>query len=197
MAGAIDTIDEAGAHLVGGHSIEDDTLKLGFSVTGLGAPGPPVAQLRRRDRATCWCSPRRSAPAPSPGRAEERRDRRRGDGAGDRLDAPGQPPRPPDALHAAVHAATDVTGFGVLGHALHVAQGSGATLGSTPPRCRCCRGRRDAARGILTKAHGNDPLRGAARRGREALDEVAWWSLVDPQTSGGLLLSVDAAQESP
>ena len=31
-------------------------------------------------------------------------------------------------LHAAVHAATDVTGFGVLGHALHIAQGSSLTL---------------------------------------------------------------------
>jgi len=27
--------------------------------------------------------------------------------------------------------------------------------------------------------------------GREALSAVAWWTLVDPQTSGGLLLSVD------
>jgi selenide, water dikinase len=38
MAGADATIREAGAYLVGGHSIEDDTLKLGFSVTGLAHP---------------------------------------------------------------------------------------------------------------------------------------------------------------
>ena len=38
MAGAVAKVNEAGALLVGGHSIDDDTLKLGFSVTGLGHP---------------------------------------------------------------------------------------------------------------------------------------------------------------
>ena len=38
MAGATEKINEAGALLVGGHSIDDDTLKLGFSVTGLTQP---------------------------------------------------------------------------------------------------------------------------------------------------------------
>ena len=38
MAGAVAKVNEAGARLVGGHSIDDDTLKLGFSVTGLAHP---------------------------------------------------------------------------------------------------------------------------------------------------------------
>ena len=98
----------------------------------------------------------------------------------------------PPELHAAVHAATDVTGFGVAGHALHVAQGSNATLELHVDAVPLLPGAAETlARGILTKAHGTttryvDPH----VEGRAALGEAAWWSLVDPQTSGGLLLSV-------
>ena len=48
MAGATEKINEAGALLVGGHSIDDDTLKLGFSVTGLTQPAKLWGEPPRR-----------------------------------------------------------------------------------------------------------------------------------------------------
>ncbi len=192
MEGAIETIDAAGAHLVGGHSIEDDTLKLGFSVTGLGHPDAlwrnsgarpgDVLVLTKAVGTGTLAGARKSdeidAEAMAPAIASMRQI--------NRLDLPAD-------LHAAVHAATDVTGFGVAGHALHVAQASNATLELEAAAVPLLPGAAATlARGILTKAHGTttryvDPH----VEGRAALSEAAWWSLVDPQTSGGLLLSVD------
>ena len=96
------------------------------------------------------------------------------------------------ALHAAVHAATDVTGFGVLGHALHIAQGSGVTLQLNTEAVPLLDGARETLeRGILTKAHGtNTRYVQAEVGGREEIADLRWLGLVDPQTSGGLLLSV-------
>lgn len=191
MEGAIEVIHEAGAHLVGGHSIEDDTLKLGFSVTGLGHPdrlwrnaGARVGDLLVLTKAVgtgTLAAARKSdeidADAMEIAIASMRQV--------NRLDLPA-------ALHAAVHAATDVTGFGVLGHGLHIAQGSGVTLRIDADAVPLLPGAEATLRrGILTKAHTSNTRYVADHvAGRAALSEVAWWSLVDPQTSGGLLLSV-------
>ncbi len=191
MAGALEVIHEAGAHLVGGHSIEDDTLKLGFSVTGLvhprrlwtnaGARPGDVLLLTKPVGTGTLAGARKNdeidAEAMVPAIASMRQV--------NRLDLP-------PGLHDAVHAATDVTGFGVLGHALHVAQGSGVTLRIAAAAVPLLPGAADTLRrGILTKAHTSNTRYVAPHvAGRATLDEVAWWSLVDPQTSGGLLLAV-------
>lgn len=192
MRGALESLDAADAHLVGGHSIEDDTLKLGFSVTGLvhpdrvwrntGARPGDVLVLTKAVGTGTLAGARKNdeidAAAMAPAIASMRQV--------NRLDLP-------PALHDAVHAATDVTGFGLAGHALHVAQGSEATLELDVAAVPLLPGAADTlARGILTKAHGSNTRYVAAHvAGREALSEAAWWSLVDPQTSGGLLLAVD------
>ena len=46
------------------------------------------------------------------------------------------------ALRGEVHAATDVTGFGLLGHALHLAEGAGVTLRTRRRRGAAARARR-------------------------------------------------------
>ncbi|MEJ2359319.1 MAG: selenide, water dikinase SelD [Deinococcales bacterium] len=191
MAGATAAINEAGAFLVGGHSIEDDTLKLGFSVTGLvhpsrlwsntGArPGDVLVLTKAVGTGTLSgalkndeIGPDQMAPAIASMRQVNRLD----------LD---------EALHAAVHAATDVTGFGVLGHALHVAEGSGVTLRIDTGALPLLPGAEDTLRrGILTKAHTTNGRYVQERvRGRDRVDELRWLAAVDPQTSGGLLLSV-------
>lgn len=191
MAGALEVIHGAGAHLVGGHSIEDDTLKLGFSVTGLGHP----ARLWRNDGARPGDRLLLTKAVGTGTLAGARKN--------DEIDAATMAPAIasmrqvnrldlPERLHAAVHAATDVTGFGVLGHALHLAQASNATLRIEAAAVPRLPGAEDTLRrGILTKAHTSNTRYVAAHvAGRHTLDEVAWWTLVDPQTSGGLLLSV-------
>jgi len=94
-----------------------------------------------------------------------------------------------------VHAVTDVTGFGLLGHALEVARGAGATveIGAAPPTLPGVRELLEA--GVRTGAS----TRNWASYGAE-VDLPAglpdWRSalLTDPQTSGGLLIAVAAGE---
>jgi len=92
----------------------------------------------------------------------------------------------------AVHAVTDVTGFGLLGHGLEMARGSGLMLRievSAVPLF-------DQARGLAAEGH----VTGAAHRNWDSygdavelpadLPDIERHLLTDPQTSGGLLVSV-------
>jgi len=197
MAGAAEAMAEAGTLLVGGHSIEDDTLKLGFSVAGLvrpdrvwtnaGARPGDVLLLTKAVGTGTLTAALKSGELPA-------------EAIGEAVSSMRQVNRHdlPDELHAAVHAATDVTGFGLLGHALQLANASGVGVRLWPERVPLLAGARAAlTAGILTRAHTTNARYVAEGVvGREAVSEATWLALVDPQTSGGLLLSVrpDAAQ---
>lgn len=98
------------------------------------------------------------------------------------------------AGHPGVHAVTDVTGFGLLGHTLELCRGSGlaATL---------CMGDVPLLPGVETLAR-SDIRTGAATRNWASYGDavrltpaIADWQkdlLCDPQTSGGLLIAVAA-----
>ena len=62
LTGAMAVFAEANVALIGGHSIKDEEIKLGFAITGTLAAGGDGARYGYR-RATCWCSPSRSASA--------------------------------------------------------------------------------------------------------------------------------------
>ncbi len=195
MRGAAEKINEAGAVLVGGHSIDDDTLKLGFSVTGFTHPdrlwtnrGARVGDILILTKAVGTGT---LSGALKNGEIE-------GNAMLEAINSMKQLNKLdlPDHLHRAVHAATDVTGFGILGHALHLAQGSGRTLRLESANVPLLSGARETLeKGILTKAHrSNTAYVEEFVAGREALSQTSWWTLVDPQTSGGLLLSVDPSR---
>ncbi|MFC4275990.1 selenide, water dikinase SelD [Achromobacter aloeverae] len=104
-----------------------------------------------------------------------------------RLNTPG----PALAALSGVHAITDVTGFGLLGHALEMARGAGLTarlrVAGLPwlPQVQQL-----AREGYVTGASGrNWASYGASIRLGAGVDDVARALLTDPQTSGGLLVS--------
>ena len=104
-----------------------------------------------------------------------------------RLNTPG----PDLAALDGVHALTDVTGFGLAGHALEMARGSGSTvrldLARVPllPEAHAL-----AAAGLVTGASGrNWAAYGAEVRLAEHLGSTERALLTDPQTSGGLLVA--------
>ena len=108
-------------------------------------------------------------------------------GSTTRLNTPG----PDLARLAGVHAMTDVTGFGLAGHALEMARGSGARLrldwSAVPvlPQVRDL-----AARGMITGASGrNWDSYGAEVALPEGFAATERALLTDPQTSGGLLVA--------
>jgi selenide,water dikinase len=95
------------------------------------------------------------------------------------------------ALAVGARCATDITGFGLLGHASHIARASGVTLAIQVARVPVLAGAREtAASGVGT---------GGAERNEEFLEARVEWGavsdvdralLVDPQTSGGLLVAI-------
>ncbi|WP_371348090.1 selenide, water dikinase SelD [Ancylobacter sp. IITR112] len=93
---------------------------------------------------------------------------------------------------AAVHAVTDVTGFGILGHGLEVARGSGLGLEIEAAALPVLTEARALAQaGFVTGAsHRNWASYGEGVRLPEGMAEAERHLLTDPQTSGGLLVAV-------
>ena len=96
------------------------------------------------------------------------------------------------ALAVGARCATDVTGFGLLGHASHIAEASGVTLRIDPRRVPSLPGAREAL-GVAAR----EPAAPSAMRPTSS--RASTWNdaadgdralLIDPQTSGGLLVAV-------
>ena len=91
-----------------------------------------------------------------------------------------------------VHACSDVTGFGILGHALGMASGSGVTLVIESAKMPLLRGARAWLKRVTSPAAANETENilttkwRSTNRSAKGSVEVA----LDPQTSGGLLLAI-------
>lgn len=195
MQGASDKIAEAGANFVGGHSIDDDTLKFGLSVTGFVHPqkvwsnagaqvgdhliltkplgtGTMTAALKRQELSEQEIMEALESMATI-------------NNAVDFLTAD---------LISHIHAATDITGFALSGHSMQLANASNVSLQIQIQKVpRFGKALFCLEKSFLTKAH-----RTNAQYTAEAIDVTALTALEqlliqDPQTSGGLLLSVSAS----
>ncbi|HLV28377.1 MAG TPA: selenide, water dikinase SelD [Burkholderiaceae bacterium] len=93
-----------------------------------------------------------------------------------------------------VHAITDVTGFGLLGHALEIARASGLTLKVRAADLPWLPGvRQFAEQGVITGASGrNWAAYGESIVLSPSVDDALRALLCDPQTSGGLLVACSA-----
>jgi len=190
LRGGQDKVREAGAVLIGGHSIIDEELKFGLSVTGQAHPGRLLtnATARPGDRlvltkplgtgllATAAKANRLSADALSTLHASM-----------STLNAAASRA----ALAAGVTCATDVTGFGLLGHALNIARGSGVMLRIDGRRLPELPGARELWRaGTRTGGADRNEAYLASRVDAANADPADLALALDPQTSGGLLLAV-------
>ncbi len=103
-------------------------------------------------------------------------------------------PGPDLAAMDSVHALTDVTGFGLAGHALELARGAKATVAIDWARVPLLAGARALAeQGMVTGASGrNWGGYGSEVKLPEGFSSIDQALLTDPQTSGGLLVSCDA-----
>ena len=190
LRGGQDAVHEAGAHIVGGHTITDDELKYGLSVTGTvhpdrmltnsaAEPGDVLVLTKAIGTGILATAAKRDLLG-----ADEIRSL-----------IVSMTTLNATASRAAValglRCATDVTGFSLLGHASHIARASGVTL------------RIDIAAvpllpGTLASIAAGTLTGGAARNASYLEPLVDYRSctdseralLVDPQTSGGLLVAV-------
>jgi selenide, water dikinase len=199
FSGGLETLRAAGVSLLGGHTVQDQEVKFGYAVTGevhpdriwrnAGAQAGDVLFLTKPLGTGIIATALKAGRAPDAlvvlAVASMTRLNRE---AGEALRG-----LPPDA----VHACTDVTGFGLVGHCCEGAAASGVTLeidtASVP-----------VIEGVASLVSGNVPGGGrtnAAHFGPDVrfaaeLDGNLVELLHDPQTSGGLLVCMDEAHAS-
>ena len=199
LRGGLAKMSEANCTVVGGHSIRDDELKFGYAVTGVIHPekvwknvgarpgdillftkplgtGVISTALKQGLAQEAWVS------AATASMTRLNRD------AADALHeveaaSKNEPP---------VHAVTDVTGFGLLGHAREMAIGSGVSMKIDHKQIAYLPGAIEASRGQF--------FSGGMKNNRDFCESCVGFAdsvaeefralLFDPQTSGGLLVSI-------
>jgi selenide,water dikinase len=192
LRGGQDKVHEAGALVVGGHSIIDEELKFGLAVTGRAHPKHILSNANAvvGDRLVL------TKPLGTGLLATAAKRNDLGSAERDALYA-SMTALNADASRAAlavgVRCATDITGFGLLGHARHIAAASRVTIRIRLRDVPALPGAREAWRRGLRI--------GGAERNMEYLEPLVAWNdaseedralLVDPQTSGGMLVAVPA-----
>lgn len=185
---------EAGISLAGGHSIDSPEPIFGLAVTGL----VDTAQLKRNDLAQAGDLLYLTKPLGigAISTAQKKGMVKPEDLATIvRLMTTLNKPGAHFGQMPAVHAMTDVTGFGLLGHLSEMAGGSGLTAEIQFEAVPRIAGVEDY---IAQGAVPGGTKRNWASYGHkvQALDEARRFLLCDPQTSGGLLVAVDPAEQS-
>jgi selenide,water dikinase len=194
LAGGQDKVHEAGAFVVGGHTVIDSELKYGLSVTGRAHPdflltnagaksGDQLILTKPIGNGILATAAKRGQLSPEQ-QIPMLEAMKTLNGLASRT-----------ALALGVRCATDITGFGLLGHMSHIARASKVTLrvalDSIPifPRVR------EAVRGGF--------VTDGSKRNAEYLRDLVLWKkgndedraiLYDPQTSGGLLVCVERSR---
>jgi selenide,water dikinase len=198
IRGGLSKMDEASCSVVGGHSIRDDELKFGYAVTGVihpqrvwrnvGAqPGDVLIFTKALGTGLISTALKNGkAPEESLAASTASMTRLNKDSAEALL----------EISNGAIHAVTDITGFGLLGHAKEMAAGSKVSMELDSLRIEVLPGALDAARGGF--------LAGGLKNNREWLEGCVEFAadvpeeirnlLFDPQTSGGLLVSIAASR---
>jgi selenide,water dikinase len=192
LRGGQDKVHESGAVVVGGHSIIDEELKFGLSVTGRANPKHILSNANAvvGDRLVLT-KPLGTGIMATVGKKGELGTEEASELYASMCKLNKDASRA--ALAVGAKCATDVTGFALLGHASHIAAASKVSLRIDANRVPVLRGALEAwRRGVRT---------GGAERNAIYLDSrVDWGStsderralLMDPQTSGGLLVAVPA-----
>ncbi len=197
LKGGHDKVVEAGACLVGGHSVDDEEPKYGLCVSGVVDPQRIITNAGARPGdALILTKPIgsgvlfnavRSGKFPY---AELERDTLP-------LIAALNGPAMAAALRFDLHACTDVTGFGILGHLLEMAHGADARIVMDYRRLPFYSGALEMYKKGETTGS-NQPNRDMIAKHnlelRRTISSAEKELLYDPQTSGGLLLALPAAQ---
>ena len=194
IAGALDKITESGAVLAGGHSVEDSEPKFGLSVIGTVHPdhywtnggaqqGDVLVLTKPLGSGVLFNANLKKWVSDSAMRA-----------CVDVIQLNN------DAAHIMkrfdIHGVTDITGFGLAGHALEMAKASGALLQITIDSLPLM----DEAlamyqRGMTTGVNRfNEKLVKDFLRDESTLPAIQKEILYDPQTSGGLMAALPASQ---
>ncbi|GAA4146225.1 selenide, water dikinase SelD [Actinomadura keratinilytica] len=186
LRGGLDVAAEAGCHVGGGHSVDDAEPKYGMAVTGVADPG----RLLRNDRGRAGLP--LSLTKPLGIGVLNNRHKATGEVFPQAVQAMVALNREAAeaALRAGVECATDVTGFGLLGHLYKLARASGVTAVVDASAVPCLDGARRAVRdGFVSGGTRRNLAWVAPHTDFGGADEETRLLLADAQTSGGLLVA--------
>ena len=192
LVGAAETCREAGCAVAGGHSVRDDEVKFGLSVTGIVHPDRILRNCTARPGDRLLLTKPLGTGALIAANRAGMLDR---DGYDALISCMTTLNRcGADVVALGATAGTDITGFGLTGHGLEMARGANVQLRIDVARVpRLPRAVELCAEGFTcggTKA--NAAFTGAAIQLAGDFDDGTIGLLHDPQTSGGLLVSVPA-----
>lgn len=197
--GGSDKLREAGVALLGGHTVTDPEVKFGYSVTGHVHPARVFTNSGARIGDTLILT----KPI---GTGVVVRATKFGRSTKEQLDSAvssmvtlnSTAARLATALPwGTVSACTDITGFGLFGHATEVAKASGTTLVFRSTDIPFLKGARElAAQNLPCGGRSNIRHFRLISIGSEVAPEVSLLSM-DPQTSGGLMFSVESQVAGP
>ncbi len=198
MLGGLDKMNEAGCAVLGGHSVADSEIKFGYAVTGTispkrihtnsGArPGDSLILTKRLGTGVITTAAKRGIAAEA-----------HIAGAIDSMRALNKHASE-IACRFRTHAVTDITGFGMLGHAREMAIGSGVTLEIDSFAVEFLAGAKEAvqAGAVPGGLQRNREFVSGCVEVRAHLTPEQETLFYDPQTSGGLLIAVDGADSRP
>ena len=195
LAGGMEKATEAGCSIVGGHTVDDREPKYGLAVTGLVEPGKQVSNATAQagdclvltkaiGTGVITTAHKNDLADPGPLAEAVKSMKTLNRGASEAM------------IAASANAATDVTGFGLLGHLHSMMKGSGTAA-------RICRSAIPVLPGVLELLE-KDVAPGGTHRNIESLEGHLVWDdglpetdrllLCDPQTSGGMLICIAAAK---
>jgi selenide, water dikinase len=198
LQGGLAKMQEAGCTVIGGHSIGDDEIKFGYAVTGLINPQRVLKNVGARPGDRLILTKRLGTGVIGTTLKKDRATQAEIDAAILSMCTLNRTAME-IALLFEVHSATDVTGFGLLGHAREMAVGSKVSFAMDSAQIEFLPGARKLAQeGFLP---------GGLKRNLEFIGDCVEFAsgvpddvrnlLFDPQTSGGLLLSVAAKDAAP
>jgi selenide, water dikinase len=187
VKGGAEKIHEAGCAVLGGHSVADNEIKFGYAVTGLihpdqiktnaGArPGDVLVLTKRLGTGVVSTALKRGIAKEADVEASIQSMLTLNRAACDAM------------LSFDVHGCTDVTGFGLIGHAREMALASKVTIEIESGKIQFLPGAREyAGQGAIPGGlKNNREFASSCVEGQSEFDDL----LYDPQTSGGLLISL-------
>jgi len=219
LAGGLSKMIEAGCTVIGGHSIRDDETKFGYSVTGVIDPtrvltnagarpgdrllltkslgtGVISTAIKKGVAKQAWIDAAvASMTTLNKKAAEVITSHVAPDVLVRGVERSSTDPAQVRSAAFAVHAMTDITGFGLIGHAREVALASNVSLRFYASRIRLLEGALECVRAghIPGGLKANREFAECAVGYEAEISEEIKTMLFDPQTAGGLLISVDPA----
>jgi selenide,water dikinase len=192
LQGGASKVIEAGAVIAGGHTVQDDEPKYGLAVAGLIHPDKVLTNAKARigdvliltkplGTGIINTAIKGELAAPEAEKKAVETMTELNKAAAQAMQATG------------VHACTDITGFGLLGHAAEMARGSGLSIQIDSSSVLFLPEVKNlASMGMIPAgAYHNKNYLAEDVYIKPSVDDITGFALYDPQTSGGLLIAVE------